>query len=48
MRTRLFNIEKETEGFFTFEESAAIPRVVRHEKKEAPSLANIYEVAAYA
>lgn len=48
VRTRLFNIEKETEGFFTFEESAAIPRVVRHEKKEAPTLVSIYEVTAYA
>jgi len=49
VRTRLFNIEKETEGFFTFEESAAIPRVVRHEIKQAPSLASIYdEVGAYA
>jgi uncharacterized protein DUF4007 len=48
VRTRLFTIEKQTDGFFTFEESAAIPRVVRHEEKEAPSLATIYEVAAYA
>jgi hypothetical protein len=46
VRTRLFAIEKQTDGFFTFEESAAIPRVVRHEAKGAPSLAHIYEVAA--
>lgn len=48
VRTRLFAIEKQTEGFFTFEESASIPRVVRHEKKETPSLASIYEVAGHA
>lgn len=48
VRRRLFALEKQTDGFFTFEESAAIPRVVRHEEKTAPSLANIYEVAEYA
>lgn len=48
IRTRLFGLEKHTDGFFTFEESAAIPRVVRDRKKEAPSLAGIYEVATYA
>jgi hypothetical protein len=48
VRTRLFALEKHTDGFFTFEESAAIPRVVRHKGKEAPSLTTIYEVAAYA
>ncbi len=46
VRARLFAIEKHTDGFFTFEESAAIPRVMRHEEKEAPSLAGIYEVPA--
>ncbi|MBI4524602.1 MAG: DUF4007 family protein [Deltaproteobacteria bacterium] len=46
VRTRLFAIEKQTDGFFNFEESAAIPRVVRHEEKKPPSLATIYEVAA--
>jgi hypothetical protein len=48
IRTRLLGLEKQTNGFFTFEESAAVPRVVRHGEKEAPSLANIYEVEAYA
>lgn len=44
IRSRLYGIEKQTNGFFTFEESATIPRVVRHDDpKGAPSLASIYQ-----
>jgi hypothetical protein len=43
IRTRLYGIEKQTDGFFTFEESATIPRVVRHDSQTAPSLADIYQ-----
>lgn len=46
IRSRLYGIEKQTDGFFSFEESAAIPRVVRHDAKEAPSLDSIYELEA--
>lgn len=43
IRARLYGIEKQTDGFYTFEESATIPRVVRHDDAhEAPSLANVY------
>ena len=34
IRTRLLGIEKHTDGFFRFEESAAIPRVVRQNENE--------------
>lgn len=43
IRTRLLRLEKQTFGFFTFEESAAIPRIVRHGGKKPPCLAHIYE-----
>jgi hypothetical protein len=45
IRTRLYGVEKQTDGFFTFEESAAIPRVVRHDDTQGalPSLASIYQ-----
>jgi Protein of unknown function (DUF4007) len=42
IRSRLLNIEKQTQGYFVFEESAAIPRVVRKTFVEPPSLKNIY------
>lgn len=44
IRARLYSVEKQTNGFFTFEESATIPRVVRHkDRQDAPSLASIYQ-----
>lgn len=42
IRTRLLGLEKETDGYFVFEESAAIPRIVKHSSKNAPSLESIY------
>lgn len=44
IRTRLYGIEKQTDGFFTFEESVTIPRVVRHADHPcAPSIACVYQ-----
>jgi len=44
IRTRLFALEGQTDGFFRFEESAAIPRVVRQAKKDAMiNLLDIYQ-----
>lgn len=43
IRARLYGVEKQTDSFFTFEESVAIPRVVRHDGQNAPSLASIYQ-----
>jgi hypothetical protein len=42
IRSRLLGIEEQTDGWFVFEESAAIPRIVRNETKKTPSLAEIY------
>jgi hypothetical protein len=43
IRTRLLAIE-ESSNAFVFEESAAIPRIVRKESEELPSLARVYKV----
>lgn len=44
IRTRLYGIEKQTDGFYTFEESVTIPRVVRHSDNPcAPSLDCVYQ-----
>jgi hypothetical protein len=42
IRTRLLGIEKQTNSFLRFEESGAIPRVVRDDNLASPSLAEIY------
>ena len=42
IRSRLLGIEETTDGFFFFEESAAIPRIVRRNEKASPGLINIY------
>ena len=42
IRTRLLGIEEASEGAFAFEESAAIPRVVRRPEIEPPSLECVY------
>ena len=42
VRNRLLGIEEVTRGYFVFEESAAIPRVVRHRSKPAPTLQDVY------
>jgi hypothetical protein len=42
VRNRLLGISRHTDGFFTFEESGAIPRVVRDASIARPSLAMIY------
>jgi len=39
---RLFSIRESSGGYFTFEESASIPRVVRHTEAESPALEKIY------
>ncbi|MFZ5951907.1 MAG: DUF4007 family protein [Candidatus Rifleibacteriota bacterium] len=46
IRSRLLKIEKSSFGYFFFEESAAIPRVIRRDKVGAPSLKNVYDVEA--
>lgn len=44
IRTRLFALEGQTDGFFCFEESAAIPRVVRRAKyDEVFNLIEVYQ-----
>ena len=43
IRTRLLGIEKQTNSFLRFEESGAIPRVVRDDNLAPPSLAEIYD-----
>jgi hypothetical protein len=44
IRTRLFALEGQTDGFFRFEESAAIPRVVRRaSQNEQINLMEIYQ-----
>ena len=48
IRTRLLGIEEASEGAFAFEESAAIPRVVRHLDVEPPSLERVYGKEIYA
>jgi len=42
IRSRLLGIENTTKGYFVFEESAAIPRVIRTSKGEVPSLDQVY------
>jgi len=42
IRSRLLGMEEATKGYFAFEESASIPRVVRRAKKMAPNLEKIY------
>lgn len=44
IRTRLLGLDKHTDRFFTFEESAAIPCVVRNAERQAPSLGVVYGV----
>jgi len=42
IRSRLLGIEEVTSGYFAFEESAAIPRVIRRAERRAPQLAAVY------
>jgi hypothetical protein len=45
IRTRLLGIEKQTEGYYRFSESAAIPGVIREVNKGSePSLRDIYQM----
>lgn len=44
IRCRLLGIEEYTGGAFAFEESAAIPRVVRREGAELPTIEDIYKM----
>lgn len=46
VRNRLLAIEEASAGYFVFEESAAIPRVLRNRKKSAPTLASAYAMEA--
>lgn len=47
IRARLLEIEELTEGRFRFEESAAVPRVIRH-SANPPKLRNVFKQIAYA
>ena len=47
IRARLLEIEELTEGRFRFEESAAVPRVIRH-NTEPPKLRNVFKQIMYA
>lgn len=42
IRNRLFGIEEKTQGFFRFEESATIPRLVLDSTRPDPSINDIY------
>ncbi len=42
IRKRLFELEENTNGYFSFDESAAIPRVIRKKGKKEPMLIDIY------
>lgn len=42
IRKRLFELGENTNGFFTFDDSAAIPSVVRNKEKKEPNLIDIY------
>lgn len=44
IRGRLLAVEEVSQGYFVYEESAAIPRIVKHPTKEAPSLASVYSL----
>lgn len=46
IRSRLLGIDETTDGYFVFEESAAIPRIVRQQKHAQPSLAKVYCIEA--
>lgn len=49
IRRRLLGVEESSQGIFTFEESAAIPRVIRQSKMQAPTLQSVYrEETTYA
>ncbi|MDK3155758.1 DUF4007 family protein [Kamptonema cortianum] len=50
IRKRLLGIEEDTQGYFAFEESAAIPRLVKRENVMPPSLGLVYDYsgASYA
>jgi len=43
IRKRLLGIEAATDGYFAFEESAAIPRLVKRENETPPSLGLVYD-----
>lgn len=43
IRNRLFGIEEESAGFFRFEESATIPRIVVDASRPEPSVESIYK-----
>jgi len=46
IRSRLLGIEDTTNGYFVFEESASIPRIVKRDGKTAPTLSTVYSIEA--
>jgi hypothetical protein len=44
IRSRLYGLEKITDGYFVFEESASIPRVIRQENIKPLSLSEVYQL----